>query len=99
MCEMAHYTPQTTFWEDFSIAECYGEFMIRETFKRAFHQWCFNHIYLTELVMVLNWKIWFWYERNEPIAEVYDELFKKADQYAIETLKGECLTYFLRTVD
>lgn len=29
------YECQTTFWEDFSIAETFGEEAIRDTYKRA----------------------------------------------------------------
>ena len=29
------YECQTTFWEDFSIAEAFGEEAIRDTYKRA----------------------------------------------------------------
>ena len=54
---------------------------------------------LTELVMVLNWKIFRWYKRNDKLAMVYNELWEKADTYAIENLKGEELSYFYRTTD
>ncbi len=93
------YVPQTTFWNDFSIAECFGRNEIRETFKRAFTEWKRNYIYLTELVLVLNWKIWSWYDKDSEIADLYGKFYDKADQYAIETLKGDELTYFLKTVD
>ena len=49
--------------------------------------------------MILNWKIWSWYEENDSLAELYQEFYEKADQYAIETLKGDELTYFLKTID
>mgnify|MGYP002512897272 CR=1 FL=1 len=42
-----------------------------------------------EQLMVLNHKIWQWYKRNDAIAEVYNELWEKADLYACENLKGE----------
>ena len=51
------YKPKTTFYEDFSIADRFGIPAVKDTFKRAFEGWKDNHIYLTELVMVLNWKI------------------------------------------
>jgi hypothetical protein len=49
--------------------------------------------------MALNWKIWEHYETNPKLAEVYSELWEKADIYAQETLKGEELTYFYKTTD
>ena len=94
------YECQTTFWQDFSIAEIFGVSAIKDTYKRAFREWKGNHIYLTELVMVLNHKIWQHYENgNEEIARVYDELWREADAYACDNLKGEELSYFYQTTD
>lgn len=49
--------------------------------------------------MVLNWKIWEHHESNEAYAKVYDELCHKANDYALENLKGEELQYFYRVTD
>ena len=54
MAEMIGYTPVTTFWDDFTIAEAFGGNAVRDTFNRAFDEWKGNYKYLTELVMVLN---------------------------------------------
>ena len=95
-----NYEWQTTFWKDFSIAEIFGVSAIKDTYKRAFREWKSNYIYLTELVMVLNHKMWEHHQnRHEEYAEVYDELWKKADLYACENLKGEELRYFYKTTD
>ena len=94
------YECQTTFWQDFSIAEIFGVAAIKDTYKRAFREWKSNYIYLTELVMVLNHKIWeHYYNENHEVAKVYDELWKKADAYACNNLKGEELRYFYQTTD
>jgi len=93
------YKPQTTFWDDFTIADRFGESAIKDTFERAFNEWKGNHIYLTELVMVLNWKIWQWYETKPKYGELYNGLWEKADEYAISHLKGEELSYFYSTTD
>lgn len=93
------YKQITTFFEDFSIADNFGIKAIKDTFERAFGEWKQNYKYLTELVMVLNWKIWEHYQTNEKYAEVYNELWEKADGYACENLKGEALDYFYRTTD
>lgn len=97
--EECGYKPQTTFWDDFSIADAFGINAIKDTYNRAFEEWKTNHIYLTELVMVLNHKIWQWYKVDETIAKVYNELWEKADLYACENLKGEELSYFYSTTD
>ena len=95
------YECQTTFWQDFSIAEVYGgTSAIKDTFNRAFKEWKSNHVYLTELVMVLNHKMWGHYENgNLAWSRLYQELFEKASGYALKHLKGEELTYYLRVTD
>ena len=97
--EMTGYTPKTTFWMDFSIADNFGVDAVRDTFDRAFGEWKSDVVYLTELVMVLNWKIWQHYEHDEALARVYDELWRQADEYACENLHGDDATYFFRTTD
>lgn len=97
--EMTGYHPISTFYEDFSIADSFGVPSIRDTFNRAFENWKTDYKMLTELVMVLNWKIFRWYKRNDKLAMVYNELWEKADIYATENLKGEELSYFYRTTD
>lgn len=93
------YESKTAFWNDFSIADHFGIAAIRDTYKRAMRTWKSSPVYLTELVLVLNHKIWQWYEKNETVARVYNELWEQADTYACEHLKGEDLAYFYRTTD
>lgn len=97
--EQFGYKAQTTFWQDFSIADRFGLDAICDTYRRAMAGWKDNHIYLTELVMVLNHKIWQWYEKNELIAQTYQELWEKCDAYALEHLKGDELNYFYEVTD
>lgn len=97
--EMTGYKPITTFWQDFSIADRFGIEAIKDTYNRAFDGWKGNHEYLTELVLVLSHKIWQWYEKNEDIARVYNDLWEQTDTYALDNLKGEQLTYFLSVTD
>lgn len=93
------YKQITTFFHDFSIADNFGTQAIKDTYNKAFKEWKDDYKYLTELVMVLNWKIWQHYETNEEYAKLYDELWTKADNYACNNLKGEELSYFYRTTD
>lgn len=93
------YKQITTFFQDFSIADNFGAKAIRDTYDTAFKEWKNNYKYLTELVMVLNWKIWQWNEKNEAYAKLYDELWRKADEYACTHLKGDELSYFYQTTD
>lgn len=93
------YKPKTTFYTDFSIAENSGVAAVKDTYNRAFSEWKDNVEYLTELVMVINWKAWEHYITNESLCDVYIELFDKSDSYAIENLKGDDLEYYYRTTD
>lgn len=94
------YELQTTFWSDFSIADMFGLNAIRDTYKRAFAEWKNDYKYLTELVMVTNWKLWEHYEngRND-YAELYDELYRDCYAYGMDNLKGDELHYFIWTLD
>lgn len=93
------YKQITTFFQDFSIADIFGIPAIMDTYKRAFKDWKDDYKYLTELVMVLNWKSWEWEKKNETISSVYVDLYERAKKYALTHLKGEELTYFFRTTD
>lgn len=97
---MFDYEFKTTFWSDFSIADRFGVDAIMDTYRRAFNEWKDDYIYLTELVLVLNWKIWEHYENGSKlVASVYDQLWRYASEYACENLKGEELRYYFRTTD
>lgn len=93
------YQCKTTFWQDFSIADKFGANAVRDTFNRAFEEWKGNAVYLTELVLILNHKIWYHHESNEELARLYDELWRTANDYALNNLKGDEFTYFYNVTD
>ena len=93
------YETITSFWSDFTIADRFGVSAIKDTYTRVLHQWKDNYKYLTELVMVLNWKIWQNNEKNNQYAEVYNKLWEEADAYACNNLKGDEAAYFFWTTD
>ena len=94
------YETITTFWSDFSIADQFGAKAVKDTFDRAFKEWKSNYKFLTELVMILNWKIWQHHEAgNEEFSMLYNELWQCAENYANENLKGEELSYFYQITD
>ena len=97
--KMFDFKFESSFWEEFSIAENYGSDGIREHYKVVFDQWKGNLKYLTELVLVLNWKISTWFGVDDTIGKTYDELLRDADGYALNTLKGEDLHNYLSTLD
>ncbi len=94
------YTPMTTFWDDFSIADRFGEKAIVDTYKRAFEEWKSDVKYLTELVIVLNIKIWYWHDQgNDELGRCYNDLWIKADSWCGEHLKGDDARYYFQTTD
>ena len=97
--EMTGYKPRTTFYEDFSIADQFGVMAIRDTYCRAFNQWQNNIEYMTELVMVLNWKIAEHHRECNVYCELYDALWRKADEWVVDHFEGEDLQYYFRTTD
>lgn len=97
--EMTGYKPITTFYTDFSIADKLGVDAIKDTYKRVFQEWKYDYKYITELVMVLNWKLWRWYGKNDELSMLYDSLWKATDGWCIDNLKGKELEYYYKTTD
>lgn len=99
--ELTGYKPKTTFYSDFSIAEKFGEDAILETYKNFWHYWKDEYKYLTEMVMILNWKVWEHYkpETDNRLAKFYNEMYEECKRYAENTLKGEQLEYYYKTID
>ena len=94
------YTVQTTFWEDFSIADRFGKSAVLDTFKRAFSEWKTDYKYLTEMVLVLNTKAWDLFNKgNQELSEIYSELYFKVHDYACTHLKGEEFEYYFNITD
>lgn len=98
--EHTGYQMQTTFWDDFSVADAFGADAVLDTYKRCFDEWKGDYKYLTELVMVLNWKIWqHYYGGNNILSNIYDNLFDKCATYAQDNLTEEELRYYYRITD
>lgn len=94
------YEFKTTFWMDFTIADKFGIEAVKDTFKRAFSEWKTNYIYLTELTLVINWKCWQHYEKNNiEISKLYSEYYYQLREYGLDNLKGKELEYFIKTLD
>ena len=97
--KMLDYKFESTFWEEFSIAENHGGDAVREHYDLVFPQWKDNIKFLTELVLVLNIKLFIWFKVDDDLGLTYEELWKETDCYALETLKGDDLHYYLHTLD
>lgn len=97
--DITGYEVKTTFYMDFSISEMFGVYGIVDTYDTSFETWKDNYEFITELCMVLNWKMWRWYKENEEFYLVYRELYTKLDEWCIENLKGDELDYYYSTTD
>lgn len=93
------YELKTTFFQDFSIADRFGDNAIRDTYKRAFAEWKDNIEYITELCMMLNWKSWQYAEVNIPRSQLYVDLYEKLYDWCGKNLSKKDLQYFYRTLD
>ena len=93
------YTPMTTFFNDLSVAECFGKKGINDTYKNVIKSWGSDIKYMTEFVLCLNHKIWQLNETNEPIARLYDKLWREASQYVEDNFTGEDLAYYYEVID
>ena len=97
--ELTGYEVKTTFYTDFSISEIFGIDSIRSTYIQCFNEWKENYEYITELCMVLNWKMFRWYEVRDEYYELYKVLYTELDQWCVSNLKGEELEYYYQTTD
>ena len=99
MMETCGYKTQTTFYDDFTIADRFGISAVKDTFKRAFDEWKTNTVFVTELVMVLNHKMWHHHDSNMNLAKVYHELYEYTNEWCWNNLKDDDLNYYFRITD
>lgn len=102
---------KTTFYQDFTIADHFGLDAVKDTYTRAFEEWKTNTEYVSELSLILNWKIWEHYykekdetspkkkEYEDKLATLYDKLWRELDGWCYENLKGDDLNYYFATTD
>lgn len=91
---------ETTFWQDFTIADKFGKKAVKDTYDRAFWEWKTNLVYITELVIVLNRKSWQHSDNwNIDMSETYVKLREKTHNWCLSHLKKDDLKYYLNKVD
>ena len=100
--EFCGYKPISTFYTDFGIAEWFGKDAIEDTYNRAVEAWKDSIEWMTEIVMVLNWKMWEHDHRgNSELVRFYCKLWEKAQDEVFKTYKDdeEAMRYYFRTTD
>ena len=91
---------ESTFRDDFTIADRFGLYGIEDTYKRAFKHWHNDTVFVTELAMVLNWKCWQWYDKwNQKYSELYQKLWEKTHEWCCSNLQWKDKEYYFRRTD
>jgi len=54
IAEITGYDPMTTFWQDFSMADKFGNEAIADTYRKVKAEWKDNYKHWTELCLVLK---------------------------------------------
>lgn len=94
------YKFMTTFWHDFTIADWFGIDAIKDTYKRVMDEWRKDYKYMTELVLVLNYKCWSMYDQKKrEESELYADLFYETKDYCYDNFTEEELKYFFEVTD
>lgn len=94
------YRPKTTFWQDFSISDAFGQEAVRETYQRVFDEWREDIVHMAELTLVLNHKIWqHWHADDKQMAAVYNDLWIACDEYCYDHFEGEDAQYYFNVTD
>lgn len=88
----------TTFKEDFKIAEAFGQSAIKETYKRA-KTLLDDVVYLTELSLTMNNRLWALAQVNEPMARLYEDLWYETKNIAAKLKTKEDKNYFYKMTD
>lgn len=97
--KLTGYKPLTSIWDEFCWVEPYGTGDVRDLWCRLLKLCSEDYRYLTELSLVLNWKIWEHYGQNEELAALYDGLWRMTDKYALKNLSGKDLEYYIDKTD
>lgn len=84
---------------DFSIADRFGIKAVKDTARRALNERKDNVEYMGELVVVLNHKIWQHYERNPRLAEAYNDLWQRFNEFCWSHFKGDDARRYFEITD
>jgi len=116
--DLTPYEPKYTFYADFAIAEFCEVYMsdknaIKNTYKNVVESWGDNIEAMTEIVLVLNHKIWSFYEEVDStylgvpketamkLAEIYNDLWDKAKDFIYKKFgeNSEAMSYYFSVTD
>ena len=95
------YRSQTDLYDEYSIAETQNAKSVQTLFRDTFELAKGDYKYLTELVMVLSHKMWYWYEINPSgsMVSAYSKCFEKAHNWALTHLNSDEIRYYKEVTD
>ena len=118
LADMGNYERKYTFYSDFGIAEFCEVYKadagaVKDTYNRVEESWGSNIEAITEVVMVLNHKIWSFYdgvdssflgcseEWRQHFMKVYQELYERCVAFIEKTFANdsEALSYYYEVTD
>ena len=88
------YKPHTTFYTDFSLSDPYGIVAVTETYNKRFEDSKSNVVNMTELVLVLQWKVYEHYDSNKILSRFYQSMWEVTDRWCRENFNGNDLKYY-----
>jgi hypothetical protein len=118
LADMGNYERKYTFYSDFGIAEFCEVYKadagaVKDTYNRVEESWGSSIEAMTEVVMVLNHKIWSFYDNvdssylgcseewRQHFMEVYQELYERCVAFIEKTFANdsEALSYYYEVTD
>lgn len=95
------YDCLTSYWDDLTAAErSGGAAAVKDCCQQLFERSKSDYRLLTELVLVLNHKIWKFHNTGHvELAKLYNHLWQSVDQYAVDHLTDEAAVYYYQVLD
>ena len=97
--KLTGYRPITTFWHDFSLADNRGADAILKVYTKVFNEWKTNYRYITELVLVLYYKIWQYNGKDNILINLYYKLWNKTSIWCEDNFSELERKYYIETTD
>lgn len=91
---------ETNVRELFTEAEADSNVDIEELYRKLFREWRNDVKLVAELSMCMNRKLWEHHEKgDESLAELYNRLWMKVHDYALDVFTWEDGAYYFRITD
>ena len=97
--EVVEDEPAPKFWEDFTQAEAFGTTSLRTRFGLALDKYKDNPEVMADLVSTTKMKASTQKVSNHAFSELYDELWKKAENYATMNYNSKDINEYLKCLD